>query len=88
MRRLDKAKIWSAKTGRPLNTRIAEHKRNTKMGEISMSKTAEHPWDEDHRMQWGKEEITHKEEKRIFILIKVSVFISTTEQTISQRSID
>jgi hypothetical protein len=37
-------------TGRPLNTRITEHKRNTKMGEIFKSKIAEHSWDEDRRI--------------------------------------
>jgi hypothetical protein len=67
--------------GRPFNTRITRHKCNTKMGEISKSKTAEHVY-EDHRIQWNKAEIIHKEENRIIRKLKESVFIRTTEQAV------
>lgn len=43
-----------------LNTRIAQHKCNPKMRDISMSKTAEHLWVQDHRIQWNKTEITQR----------------------------
>jgi hypothetical protein len=56
------------------------------MGEIYKSKIVERSWDEDHRVQWDKEEVTHKEEKRIIRKLKESIFIRTTEQAVSQPS--
>jgi hypothetical protein len=81
-------KKYIGETGRPLNTRITKHKCNTRMGEISKSKIAEHSRNEDHRIQWNKVEIMHKEEKRIIRKLKKSVFKRTTEQAISQPSIE
>jgi chitinase len=36
-------------TGNPLDTNISESKRNTNVAGVTMIKTAEHSWDEDHR---------------------------------------
>ncbi|PSN50520.1 hypothetical protein C0J52_14373, partial [Blattella germanica] len=44
--------IYIGKTGRPLQTRINEHKRNTRNGATQESKLAEHSWETGHRIQW------------------------------------
>jgi hypothetical protein len=67
----------------PLNAVIAGQKCNTKMGETSKSKIAEHFWDEDHRIHRNKAEIIHKEENRITRKLGVTVYIRTTEQVIN-----
>jgi hypothetical protein len=55
------------------------------MEEISKSKTAEHSWDEDHRIQWKKTEIINKEERES-LENKESVFIRITEQASHQST--
>lgn len=40
-----------------------------------MSKIAEYLWDEDHRIQWSKAQIIHKDKRRIIRKLKASVFI-------------
>jgi hypothetical protein len=56
--------------------------------EICLFKIAKHSWDEDHTIQWDKTEIMHKEYKRIFRMLEVSVLIRTNEEAISQVSLD
>jgi hypothetical protein len=64
-----------------------KYKWNIKMGEMSESKTPEHSWDEDRRIQRNKTEIIYKEDNRIIRKLKESEFIKTGEQVISQPSI-
>jgi hypothetical protein len=65
------------------NTRSTKHK----IVEVSKSKTAEHSWDEDHRIQRTKAEIIYKKENGITMTLKASESIRT-KQIISQPSPD
>ena len=39
-------------TGRPLETRVKEHKTAVRNGEVSSSALAEHAWNESHQIDW------------------------------------
>jgi hypothetical protein len=49
-----------------------------------MPKTAEHSWDQDHRIEWNKAKTLHTEENRYIKKLNETVFIKTEEQVISQ----
>jgi hypothetical protein len=65
--------------------RITEHKCNIKMGAIFKSKKADHSMGEDHRIQWEKAEIIHREESRVIMKLKELVFIRTNHQSTKPR---
>ena len=81
-------KRYIAETGRPLQTRENEYKRNTTNGEIDKSKIAERSWEQKHRFHSDKASIISKEENSRIRKLKESAFIHYTDHAISQPSID
>ena len=44
--------MYIGQTGRPLETRVKEHKTAVRNGEVSSSALAEHAWNESHQIDW------------------------------------
>ena len=79
---------YIGETGRPLQTRIKEHMRNTKIGDTVNSKLAKHVHENNHKVSWKETAILHKEPhyyKRKFIEASL---IKLDSSTISQSSIE
>ena len=79
-------KCYIGETLRPLETRIAEHKKCCKEGN-SVSGVAEHMWSERHNILWDKIGILDKETGWTKRKIKEAMHINLSDNAFSQPSI-
>ncbi|XP_074030332.1 uncharacterized protein [Leptinotarsa decemlineata] len=80
-------KSYIGATKRPLNIRIAEHKKHTQRGETSKSGIADHVWTHQHNIEWSQAEILHREEHWFRRKFKEAAYM-LSNNVFSQASVD
>lgn len=82
------ARPYYGETKRPLNTRIKEHRENTKKGLVDKSKIAQHCWSENHHMDFEEAKIIHREPHFFKRKLIEASYIKLADQPISQSSVE
>ena len=79
---------YIGETKRPLEVRVQEHQKFTRMGETSRSGLAEHAWTNGHNIHWSEAKILHKEENWRKRKFKEAVYIAQGDGVFSHPSVE
>ncbi|GFG33694.1 hypothetical protein Cfor_02438 [Coptotermes formosanus] len=79
---------YIGKTGRPLNTRIRQHKYNLREGHFDKSKLASHAFEEGHKIDWINTIILQSQPNTIHRKYKEAAYMLRSNDPISQSSLD
>ena len=71
--------LYIGESGRSMDVRLVEHKRNVRKGEVERSAVAEHVVLTGHRIDWEKARIVDKSSKYWQRRVKEVVYISKCE---------
>jgi hypothetical protein len=81
-------RCYIGETSRPLEVRIKEHKYNLTQGLLAKSKSAQHEYEEGHKICWNEAKVLQIESITTYRKYKESAHMSLIDYPISRPSLD